>query len=258
MPGTTTGTDGRIGTAAAGLAAFRRSRALDAGIVVAAALAAAVLLRTFVLATLHVPTPSMEPSLLSGDFILVSKLPFPPTEAGGVYAFHAPAVGGGAVSGEEVFVKRCVGVPGDTVLVSDGVVRVNGRRVRTGEAAGSEGTPTSLAGIRRTLVIPLPGERILLNDSTLVLWQSLVEREGHRVTRNPAGETLLDGAPARSYTVSQRNYFVAGDNSANSFDSRSWGLLPESAIIGRAILVYWSWDGDRSAARWGRVGMIVR
>ncbi len=242
--------------ASTGSRAFPLRKALDAGVVIAAAIAAAILLRTFVLEAIHVPTPSMEPSLLSGDFVVVSKLAFPRIETGGVYAFQASAVAG-AVGAKGIFVKRCVGVPGDTVDVTDGVVRVNGRRLRRGET-GPAALPVKLDGIHRTWVIPLPGETIPLNDTTVGLWQTLIEREGHRLARSPSGEILLDGAPAASYTINRKNYFVAGDNSADSFDSRFWGLLPESAIIGRAILVYWSWDNDRSAVRWGRVGMIVR
>ncbi len=257
---TTTGTHDRIETPEARNSAWSRDfpsrKALDAGIVIAAAIAAAILLRTFVAEAILIPTPSMEPSLLPGDFVVVSKLAFPRVEAGGVYAFGAPTVAGAAAA-KEIFVKRCVGVPGDTVDVADGLLRVNGRRLRTGEA-GPAALPEKLARTHRTWVIPLPGERIPLNDSTLHLWQPLIEREGHRVARGTSGEILVDGAPTTSYRISRRNYFVIGDNSADSFDSRFWGLLPESAVIGRAILIYWSWDNDRSAVRWGRVGMIVR
>lgn len=223
--------------------------------ILAAAIAAAVLLRLFVFEAFRIPSRSMEPTLLAGDFVIVNKLPYPRAEAGGVYAFRAPAIGD-IDRGNEVFVKRCVAVPGDTVAVTDGAIRVNGKTVRL---SGSDvAGPRKLAGIRRTWVIPRAGEEIPLNDSSVSRWRSLIEREGHRIAAGPSGEVLLDETPATAYRVEQNHYFVAGDNPADSFDSRYWGLLPERAIVGRAVLVYWSWDDGLSAVRWGRMGTIVR
>jgi signal peptidase I len=200
----------------------------------------------------------MEPSLLAGDFVVVSKLPIAHPKRGEVFAFHVPA-GVDPGRGELVFVKRCVAVPGDSVFVAGGVIWVNGVRADPpGMGASPGANPASPAGIHGTLVIPRPGDNIELSDSVLVHWHSLIEREGHRLTAGASGEVLLDGRVVTSYHVEQRHYFVAGDNRSDSYDSRFWGLLPETAILGRAVLIYWSWDDRQSAIRWGRIGAIAR
>jgi signal peptidase I len=67
------------------------------------------------------------------------------------------------------------------------------------------------------------------------------------------------------FRVARNYYFMMGDNREDSYDSRFWGFLPEDFIIGKPILIYWSWDGTPSSlwerwldVRWRRVGMIVR
>jgi signal peptidase I len=229
----------------------------DVVVIAVAAIAAALLLRTFVFEALRIPSHSMEPSLLAGDFVIVSKILASGPKRGEVFAFHSPA-GNGVARGEELFVKRCVGVPGDSVAMADGILWVNGVRSAMHPAAGDDGSRNALAGIRRTWVIPRPGEQISLSESTLPAWHSLVEREGHRVTTSPSGEILIDGVAVTAYRVEQRHYFFAGDNASDSFDSRYWGLLPERAILGKALLIYWSRDSALSTFRWSRVGMMVR
>lgn len=230
----------------------------DIAVIAVAAIAAALLLRTFVFEALRIPSHSMEPSLLPGDFVVVNKLPSSGPRRGEVFAFHSPKGDGGS-HGAELYVKRCIAVPGDSVAMADGIVWVNGVRCDILLRAGvPDGTRNALAGIHRTWVIPRPGEQIALDESTLPVWHPLVEREGHRVTAGPAGEILVDGIKAASYRVEQRHFFFAGDNAADSYDSRYWGLLPERAILGKAILIYWSWDSTLSTFRWSRVGMIVR
>jgi signal peptidase I len=230
----------------------------DVALIGAAAIAAALLLRTFVFEALRIPSHSMEPSLLAGDFVIVSKLPSSGPRRGDVFAFHS-LTGDGVSRGDQLYVKRCVAVPGDSVAMADGIIWVNGVRseVPRPEDVGG-GMRNALAGIHRTWVIPCPGEQIVLNESTLPAWHSLVEREGHRVTTGPAGEILVDGVTTPMYRVEQRHYFFAGDNAIDSYDSRYWGLLPERAILGKAILIYWSWDSALSTFRWSRVGMMVR
>ncbi len=238
---------------------FPWRKLVDAAVILLAAFAAAMLLRMFVFEVFRIPSHSMEPSLLAGDLVVVSKLPSGGPRVGEVLAFRSPASGDAQREGA-VFLKRCVAEPGDSVVVEDGAIRVNGREEGITASAGgvAVGGGGKLAGLRRTWVIPRPGESIALNDSTLPLWHSLIEREGHRVAAEPSGGVLLDGAPASFYRVERRHYFVAGDNAADSYDSRYWGLVPETAILGKAILIYWSWDVVHSAVRWGRLGMLVR
>jgi signal peptidase I len=230
-------------------------KALEWGVILVAAAGAAFLLRAFVLEALRVPSRSMEPSLLPGDFVIVSKLPESQVKVGAVYAFRVPS---GVGRGGSVFVKRCIAGPGDSVVLGDSVLLVNGVRADPPGGPAAEEMQGSPAVVRRSWVIPRRGEMIALHDSVLYLWHTLIEREGHIVTAAAGGGVLLDGKPAASYRVEQNHYFVVGDNRSESYDSRLWGLLPERALLGRVIAVYWSWDDARSAVRWGRIGTIVR
>jgi signal peptidase I len=206
----------------------------------------------------------MEPSLEAGDFLLVNKLLYSP-QRGEVVVFRTAT---DLARGQMTLVKRCVGVPGDSVAMTEGVIWVNGMRAdlpgtRMPPAEG----PSDLGGIVRTWVIPRQGDTIHLQESSLPALQGVVAREGHRVALSPFGEVLIDGKPTTRYRVEQNHYFVAGDNRSDSYDSRYWGLIPEKAIIGKALVVYWSWDESASArsiferlatVRWRRIGMLVR
>jgi signal peptidase I len=63
---------------------------------------------------------------------------------------------------------------------------------------------------------------------------------------------LVDGAPAERYTFREDHFFVMGDNRDDSADSRTWGFVPRSYLIGKAVLLYFSWDPDAAHPRWDR------
>jgi signal peptidase I len=249
------------------------SRLRDVVVVGAAAVLAAVFLRVLVLGAVRIPSPSMEPTLLPGDVLLVNKLaydrtfpllpafidPSPPVlsipgaaepRVGDVVVFRLPENDRWGEASGRTLVKRCVGGPGDSVIFAGDHVWVNGLLV---EAPG--GVKTSpLAKPERRVRIPRPGESIALGRETDPLLMGIVEAEGHNVSSNGAG-ALVDGIPARTYVVRRRYFAMLGDNRAESIDSRVWGLVPEDALVGRALAVFWSWnDGLRS----DRLGMVVR
>ena len=94
-----------------------------------------------------------------------------------------------------------------------------------------------------------------------------MRHEGHTVGVKENGSVFIDGTEATMYRVEKDYFFMMGDNRDNSLDSRFWGFVPDDLIIGKAILVYWSWDEsalpdgffDRIAgARWNRIGTFVR
>jgi signal peptidase I len=145
-------------------------------------------------------------------------------------------------------------MPGDTIAIFNGVLQL------AGWPAASTGT---IPADHRKWIIPHRGERISLDQSSLPAWLGIVTREGHDVTPLPDGRVLVDGAPTVTYRVQQNHYFVVGDNAEESSDSRNWGLIPESALIGKGLLVYWSKDaeppsGGRARIRWERIGTLVR
>jgi len=236
----------------------------DATLVLAAAVGAALFLRIVVLEAYRIPSRSMEPSLQAGDFLLVNKLFYAP-HRGEVVVFRTTGDPG---RGEMTLVKRCLAVPGDSVAMTEGVVWVNGVRADSpGAETPFDVGPSDLDGIVRTWAIPRKGNTIHLQESSLSTWKGIVLSEGHRVAVSPLGEVLVDGKPATTYYVEHNHYFVAGDNRSDSYDSRYWGLISEDSIVGKALMVYWSWDesasthsilGRFAAVRWRRIGMLVR
>jgi signal peptidase I len=249
---------------------FRRLR--DAAEILGVTVALALALKTFVLDAVHVPSSSMENTLMVGDFLLVNKFVYGPCTPrflpvvgsrfpvvrlpgavspgrGDVIVFYAPD---GALP--RLYVKRLVGLPGDTVMLRDGVLIVNGKEIAPPASAKPARTPVPDFG---PVVVPKSGETILLRGADAPRWEPLVRREGHMIARAPSGEVLLDGVPAVRYRIRENHYFVMGDNRDDSLDSRAWGFVPFDRIVGRAMIVYWSVD-DRTGVRWGRPGTVVR
>ena len=268
-------------SAPAGLAHEIREYAKIAGFT----LLVALFLRFFVIEAYRIPTASMEQTLYVGDFLLVNKfvygartpryvpltdVPLPSftlpalkrPDRGDVVVFESPAWKEDPSNGITNFVKRCVGLPGDTVQIVHGFLSVNGKRVPLPPGAKQRkwipsspgyadpriyprGAPFS-ADEYGPVVVPWAGRVVTLSSHTIDSWSQLIGREGHTVNvKNDV--VLIDGNPSQSYTVGENYYFMMGDNRSNSLDSRFWGFVPEHLIIGKAMLVYWSWDQTASS-----------
>ncbi len=249
---------------------LRRVRA--AAEILALTVVCALALKTLVVDAVHVPSASMERTLLVGDFVLVNKfvygpctprfLPFAGTRLphvrlpgaasparGDVIVFYAPDE-----PHPRLYVKRLAGIPGDTVSIRGGSLIVNGTPVPLPDHAARGAAPGPDFG---PVVVPRSGESIPLDEADAPRWEPLVEREGHEIARTASGTVLIDGVPAREYRLSQDFYFVLGDNREESLDSRSWGFVPRESITGRAMMIYWSVDPSHGI-RWTRPGTIVR
>jgi signal peptidase I len=265
----------------------------------------AFLLKTFVVEAFRIPSGSMENTLLVGDFLLVNKLAyglktpryFPLTNLaipsvtlpafgtvhrGDVVVFEYPGKHVEADGPDPVYyIKRCIGIPGDTIRISQGQVFVDTREVLPpshgksiftegalrGEGAGSYGSGSADGNNFGPIIVPKKGDVIALPPSAASHWKEFVERDHHQLRIDSAGLVLIDGVRSESYTVGQNYYFMLGDNRGNSLDSRSWGFVPESNIIGAALVVYWSLDPENpgvssneraSRVRWSRIGMLIR
>ena len=116
------------------------------------------------------------------------------------------------------------------------------------------------------IIVPKCNDLLQLDPATLSSWHVFIEREGHSV-RVQAGTIIIDGKVATSYRVQRDYYFVLGDNRENSLDSRFWGFVPDDHLVGRAILIYWSWDPEipvhslsekYATIRWKRIGILVQ
>lgn len=245
----------------------------------------AALLRIFVLEVYYIPSASMENTLLSGDFILVSKLsyglplnsvlqsnhastdlhssflPFPFSKCinrGDVLVFelHEPEM---IHSENIVCVKRCIGIPGDTIKIKDNIISINGRLLTFSKFIN----PSFFS---ENIIVPKRGDVIQLIPSSVPQWRKLIEGEGHKVDCTNE-KVLIDNKIVTSYKVQQNYYFVLGDNIDKSYDSRHWGFVPENQIIGEAILVLWSYDKENITEenerrlpkfRWDRILTIIR
>ena len=176
----------------------------------------ALFIRTFVVQAFKIPTGSMEPNLLIGDHLLVNKFVFGPvpTRLGrlllpvkdvsrdDVIVFKYPE------DPERDFIKRIIGLPGDTVQVRAKKVLINGQPLNEPFVRYEQPPPAS----------PQHGEVT-----------SFDVRDEYGPVTVPAGK-----------------YFVMGDNRDNSEDSRYWGFLPREFIRGRAWLIYWSYEAERT------------
>ncbi|MBK7141592.1 MAG: signal peptidase I [bacterium] len=174
------------------------------------AIVLALVIKTSVVEAYKIPTSSMEDTLLVGDFLLANKF---------VYGARVPMVNWRmpAISdpqrGDVVifiwpgdmttkYIKRCVGLPGDTILVKDKVLLVNGQ--------------------------PFPNPE----------FSKFTSREVE--PRKPGGQNSRDNFGP--FVVPRDNYFMMGDNRDNSSDSRFWGTVHKDLVLGEAMMVHWSWD----------------
>ncbi len=103
--------------------------------------------------------------------------------------------------------------------------------------------------------IPKKGATIAINDSNIVFYRRLITNyEGHTLEEKP-GQIIIDGKPATNYTFKYNYYWMMGDNRHNSQDSRFWGFVPETHIVGRASFIWMSWDGG---PRWKRLFTSIK
>src|SRR5579872_1232065 len=175
----------------------------------------ALFIRTFVVQAFKIPTGSMENNLLIGDHLLVNKFVFGPAAS----RLERTLLPLGTVKRRDVivfkypeepdrdFIKRVIGLPGETIELRQKKVYVNGM-------------PLDEPYVH--FLLPLGG----LSDDREVTSFDVRERYG-------------------PVTVPDDQYFVMGDNRDNSQDSRYWGFLPRSYIKGKALLIYWSYESDR-------------
>jgi signal peptidase I len=210
------------------MADFKKStlREYFESIVIAVILA--LFIRTFVVQAFKIPTGSMEETLLIGDHLLVNKFVYGPAPT----ALERKLLPIGTISRGEVlvfkypeeperdFIKRVIGLPGETVELREKKVYINGKAL----------------------------------DEPYVhfLTAPTVPSELHEVTSFDVRERY---GPV---TVPANHYFVMGDNRDNSQDSRYWGFLPRENIKGKSLVIYWSYQADREDYQDESAGATVK
>jgi len=185
------------------------------------AIVIAFFIRTFVIQAYKIPSGSMKPTLQIGDHILVSKfnygvklpflrstlIPIGTPKRGDILVFIYPE------DRSKDFIKRLIGLPGDTIEIRNKKILLNG----------------------------LPS-----NDTHGVYVDNLII-PGSVQPRDNFGPV----------TVPEDSIFVMGDNRDESYDSRFWGFVKMKDVLGKALIIYWSWNHDDTWVRWGRIGKIL-
>jgi signal peptidase I len=174
-----------------------------------------------------IPSESMVPTLRVGDHVLVDTLDATSVERGEVIVFDQPCA-------KVVYVKRVIGLPGDSVEVRCGVVYVNGK------AALRDGDRETLDG--RTYQVAIDGEPhdFPMRDR-LIAPSCSVGNFYESKSKQPVGKIVDDGkkadacAPQLHFVVPAGGYFVMGDNRNHANDSRYWGVVPVGSVIGRVV-----------------------
>ncbi|MCU1385876.1 MAG: Signal peptidase [Acidobacteria bacterium] len=210
------------------MADFKKStlREYFESIVIAVILA--LFIRTFVVQAFKIPTGSMEETLLIGDHLLVNKFVFGPTQT----PLERTLLPTGTIKRRDVlvfkypeeperdFIKRVIGLPGETVELREKKVYING-------------TPLDEPYVH---FLTAPSAASELNEVTSF---DVRERYG-------------------PVTVPANHYFVMGDNRDNSQDSRYWGFLPRENIKGKSLVIYWSYQAEREDYQDESAGATVK
>lgn len=207
-------------------------------------LVAVFLLRSFLFEPFRIPSGSLEPTLLTGDFILVNKFH---------YGLQIPVVhwnlteGSAPKRGDIIvfrwppdpsydFIKRVIGLPGDKISYVNKILTVNG-----------------------VAVLQIPEGSELVKDEEGKAWKADIKKEAlfgvnHEIYVNPE----LSGEDYKDIVVPPHTYFVMGDNRDDSADSRYWGFVPDHNIVGKAELIWMSWNNETDRIRWDRLGKLIK
>lgn len=257
----------------------------------------------FVLTSFKIPSDSMEPQLTAGDNILVWKPTIGPrifnlfasmrNEQTNIYripgikkiqrndilVFNFPHPNSWDKIEMHIlkyYIKRCVGLPGDTLSIQNGFFHVKGIETSLGNMESQNKIATTEQfedGIFHSypfdsiiswnikdfgpLYIPGKGDSITLNQTNCRLYKKLIEWEQQGSLQYKDSTIFLNGTPINGYRFQKNYYFMAGDNGMNSQDSRYWGLLPEEYIVGKAWIIWKSVDPYTDKFRWNRFLKVI-
>lgn len=202
-----------------------------------------LILRSFLVEPFRIPSGSMMPTLLIGDFILVNKFTYGirlPVLNTKIVEFNLPERGDIVVfrfpkQPSVDYIKRVIGLPGDRVAYYNKQVYINGKRIKNESLGLYQGVGQ---GRKHS------GAEMLLEDLETVQHDILIHHS------MPSVEGV--------YVIPDGQYFVMGDNRDNSNDSRYWGTVPEANLVGKAFFIWMNWDWQHKGVGFDRIGTILQ
>jgi len=251
------------------------------------ALVVSTIVRVLVFQSYHIPTESMESTQLAGDFLFVNNVSygalipftewrvpgFTKPEAGDIVVFRWP------IDPNIDYIKRCVGVAGDTIQIIKKQLYNNGKifpNPPKSQFIAGDSYPENQRWIDNAwpqnkpwnrdsygpLYIPKKGDVIPMNAETFSLYEKCIIYDTKMKPRMVNNLVYLDGKIISEYTIQQDYYFMMGDNRENSLDSRYWGFVPYNNVKGTPLFTWFSWDSNipftrpidlLASIRWSRI-----
>jgi len=267
-----------------------------------------MIINGLLIASFVVPTGSMERTVMIGDFLFVNKFIFGPStpqiipfvniplpyykfpgikkpERNDVIVFIFPGYRDEVKASEfQYYLKRCVAVAGDTVEIIDNQLYINGSKSELATTGiitqtdlrdpmeplrtfpkGRNWTHDNYGPIR----VPKKGDIIELNPSNFREWDTFIQREGADVVVS-SDKIYINGEITSQYIVKEDYCFGLGDNRDHSLDSRFWGFIPYENVLGKPLVIYWSWELRNyneqhnsliekiKNIRWARIGSTIK
>ena len=202
-----------------------------------------ILLRSFLIEPYRIPSGSLKPTLVEGDFIVVNKYLYGlkwPVLNKQIVGYKKPKRGDIVVlrwppNPKVDFIKRVIGLPGDRISYTNKRLTINGREILQKEI-GFE------TDYDKDIAMPVIAKEEQLGKVI------------HRIYINPREP---DVNYIKDLVVPKGHYFVMGDNRDNSSDSRFFGFVPEENLVGKAVRIWFSWNTQQWGVRWNRIGKKI-
>ncbi len=249
-----------------------KSSALELIIVLVQAVAIAVVIRIFLFQPFNIPSGSMIPTLLVGDYLFVSKYSYGFSKYSfplGVNLFNGRILSSEPTRGDVIvfktptdnstdYIKRLIGLPGDRIQMVNGVLNINGQPVKR------ERVEDKMMETRYCGMIPVHQYQETLPSGKSFVTQKLSE--------TCSGYRLAGGNDTEVFVVPPAHFFMMGDNRDDSADSRfsvpvGVGFVPAENLVGRARVLFFSIDSNSASwlapwrwpfeIRWSRIGTVI-
>ena len=256
--------------------------------------------QVFLFTSFRIPTNSMEPELEAGDYVLVNKTLLGPRifdisdamqdkqvkiyripglesiKRNDVLAFNFPHPNTWSKIEMHIlkyYIKRCIGLPGDTLIIRNGFYSISGVCDKLGHMEGqallsslcTKDTEKKIFNCYpdSTIItwsiknygpfyIPKKGDKVKLTPGNYVLYHKLIHWEQGESYHEENTDIFLNNIRQTQYCFQHNYYFMAGDRVIDSQDSRYWGLLPEEFIVGKATMIWKSISPLNKSVRWDR------